>query len=114
MTNLWIDFEDAGTSGSGITRVWKVVNKEFGALLGTVRWYPGWRRYVFEPKAGTIFEQDCLRCIADFVVYQTVEHKQARKAAKHEQAHQGVGTAQGDSRPTAQEAAQVPRHPHRG
>ncbi len=78
----WIEFEDVGASKSGITRKWQVVSKESDGCLGWVVWYPQWRRYAFLPKGGTIFEEECLCDIADFIEHQTIEHKKARKAAK--------------------------------
>jgi hypothetical protein len=82
----WIKFEDCGQSKSGKTRIWRVmpigasdVSKP-GALLGHVSWYSGWRKYVFAPNVNTVFEQDCLRDLADFCERVTKEHKESRHA----------------------------------
>ena len=71
----WIEFEDAGTTPSGKTRVWWVVSKENRGTIGQVRWDARWRKYVFAPTGGTIYEQQCLRDIATFIEEKTCEHK---------------------------------------
>ena len=71
----WIRFEDAGTTTSCKTRRWSVVSKEQGVELGTIDWFPRWRKYVFNPAYGTCYEQDCLRDIARFIEERTREHR---------------------------------------
>jgi hypothetical protein len=44
-----------------------------------VRWFSRWRKYAFYPGRETVFEEDCLREIADFCETRTREYKQARK-----------------------------------
>jgi hypothetical protein len=79
---IWIRFEDSGPSRSGKTREWDVLPFEGnGRELGTIKWYGPWRKYCFCPVANVVFEQDCLRCIADFCAAKTAEHK--RKAVTH-------------------------------
>lgn len=72
----WIVFNICGDTGK--TKMWEVVSKEGGDRLGLVKWYPGWRRYCFFPAPNTIFEQDCLRDIAQFCENRTAIHKQIR------------------------------------
>lgn len=60
------------------TKVWEVYSgKEIfeSALLGTVKWYGSWRKYAFFPEAQTLFEQQCLRDLADFCEKQTTNHR---------------------------------------
>lgn len=60
------------------TKRWAVTTLD-GTPLGQVRWYNPWRRYCFMPQDHTcVFEQVCLREIADFVETKTREHKEAR------------------------------------
>lgn len=75
-----IRFADMGKSDSGKTHVWAVVEKQNGEALGVVKWYGPWRGYCFWPKPWeqTIFEQVCLREIADFIVARTAEHRQSQ------------------------------------
>ena len=75
----WLTFEDKGLlHPKAKTKLWLVLANET-ELLGTVQWYAPWRRYAFYPLAGTVFEQDCLRRIADFVTDQTKAHKINRR-----------------------------------
>lgn len=75
----WIRFLDAGRSASGKTRVWLVAEKNNGPALGRVEWFARWRRYAFAPFPDTVYEQDCLRDIAEFCEYETKMHKQRRE-----------------------------------
>lgn len=73
----WITFSHAGRSKSGKTEIWIVHPKDNPhATLGMISWYSPWRKYVFSPAPGTVFEEDCLRTIAEFVEAQTRQHKQ--------------------------------------
>jgi len=58
-----------------LTDVWAVFAIQGDEFLGEVKWYSGWRRYVFEPDADAIFEQDCLRDIAGFLETATAVQK---------------------------------------
>ena len=58
------------------TKVWRVVSKYETGQLGWIGWYAPWRKYSFYPEAGTLYEQVCLREIADFCERKTKEHKQ--------------------------------------
>lgn len=64
------------------TKRWLVVEKSTRATLGVVRWYGAWRRYAFEPQPSTVWEQDCLRAVAEFIEEKTREHKEAKQAEK--------------------------------
>jgi hypothetical protein len=43
--------------------------------LGWVAWFSRWRKYAFYPKPETVYEEDCLRDIAEFCEAKTKEHK---------------------------------------
>lgn len=80
----WLEFSKAGTSESGKTIVWwlyssKEDNIHTGLHLGEIRWRGAWRKYAFFPEPDTVFEQDCLRDIAQFCEDKTREHKEAKK-----------------------------------
>jgi hypothetical protein len=62
------------------TDVWHVWNLGESAHLGVVKWYGPWRKYAFFPAAETLYEQDCLRDIAEFVESETVQHRKGRRA----------------------------------
>ena len=68
---------------TGKTLVWAVETLEDGAKIGEIRWFGRWRKYAFWPN-DAIFEQVCLREIADFIEAQTKEHferKRKRRSA---------------------------------
>lgn len=68
-----------------LTDTW-VVNDKYGNHLGQVSWFNHWRRYVFAPNASTIFEQVCLRDIAQFIEERTSERKQPKKVEAQSEA----------------------------
>jgi hypothetical protein len=70
----WVQFTDERPSPSGKTKGWHV-RTTGGVLLGYIFWRAPWRKYVFAPAADTIYEEDCLRDIADFIDTKTTEHK---------------------------------------
>lgn len=62
------------------TKVWEIYTKDDNILLGRVGWFTSWRKYCFSPiiKQGEyqVYEQQCLRDIADFVEEQTKLQKE--------------------------------------
>lgn len=61
------------TSKTGKTHFWQVAN---GAIvLGCVKWFARWRKYAFFPAPETVFEQVCLRDIAQFCEDRTREQR---------------------------------------
>lgn len=82
----YLHIEFRGHSDSGKTRIWVVRAKEGGGRLGTIAWYSPWRGYVFEPGHGQlVFEQRCLRDLADFLETATRAQRQ-QAAARRSQA----------------------------
>ena len=75
----WIRFDELAQAPHRHTRMWDVRTKA-GVPLGVVRWYGGWRRYCFLPDELTVYEQDCLRDIANFCETRTRERKEALDA----------------------------------
>jgi len=50
------------------TKIFSVVNKIYGAALGSVKWYAPWRKYCFFADfAGIVFDTGCLADIQDFI-----------------------------------------------
>lgn len=56
------------------TKRWTVESKD-GVPLGTVAWFSHWRKYTFQPYGATIYEQTCLREVAEFIELRTKEHR---------------------------------------
>lgn len=71
----YIEFHDVGVSESGKTRRFEVRDRS-GMKLGWVSWYPRWRKYIYQPAPRTVYEEVCLREIAEFVQSETKMHKQ--------------------------------------
>ena len=71
----FIVFQQQGTSASGLTKVWWVLNTG-GNILGQVSWYAPWRScwYTTSPNVG--LDAACLREIADFCENETRAHKE--------------------------------------
>jgi len=64
----WITFRPRGIRHDH--DAWYVMAVKDGAILGFIEWYPKWRRFVFLPDyrpSVFVFEQDCLRDIANFI-----------------------------------------------
>lgn len=81
----WIVFVDEGVPSGAKTRVYRVQTKaDFATaaseptILGTVKWFTRWRKYAFFPCIQTVYEQKCLRDIANFCETVTREHKAKR------------------------------------
>jgi len=54
--------------------IWDVRDKREGAKIGEVKWFGRWRKYAFFP-FDAIFEEVCLRDIADFIERETSAQK---------------------------------------
>lgn len=76
----YITFEDIGTTPTGKTRIWNIWSKTDDSLIGQIRWHGAWKRYCFFTGEASIFEQDCLRHISEFIVERTNEHRAMKKA----------------------------------
>ena len=67
-----IQFGTPEPSKSGKTKVWQVMAITDpwylvdDCSIGEIKYRATWRRYAFFPKPDTLYEQDCLRLIADF------------------------------------------------
>ena len=70
----YIRFSLSEDQPKGKTHIWDVTAKA-GDLLGKVRWFGRWRKYSFFPATNCIFEDICLRDIAEFLKWATHSHK---------------------------------------
>lgn len=59
------------------TEIWTIHSKS-GGCLGSVVWYPNWRKYVFFPNTDTIWDQKCLSEITVFLEKVNKNHKQPK------------------------------------
>lgn len=78
-TPKWIKFDVAFLpDAKRKTTIW-IVRSLGNVDLGSIHWHGAWRKYCFFPKPETVFEQDCLRDIADFCQEQSKLHREAKK-----------------------------------
>ena len=49
------------------TKVYAVQSRSDGDILGEIKWYFGWRQYVFFPADDTIWSRGCLQEIVSFI-----------------------------------------------
>jgi hypothetical protein len=63
----WLEFEKTQRDKGKKTDFFYVNNKATNVTVGAIRWYGGFRKYVFEPNANTIFDASCLADIALFL-----------------------------------------------
>ncbi len=63
-----------------------IVRNKYDETLGSIHWITHWRKYVFAPAPGCVFEEDCLRDIAQFIEERTNVYKIARQIIRY-QAH---------------------------
>lgn len=73
----WITFDELDPAPK--TRRWQVTNRATSEALGTISWFGRWRKYAFHPAPGMVFEEVCLRDIAEFCAVRTAEHRAAAK-----------------------------------
>lgn len=71
----WIEFERYPPKEGMKTSLWIVKTKEDSVSLGLIKWFSRWRTYAFFPANGTVYEDDCLRDIAEFIEARMLERK---------------------------------------
>ena len=76
----WLTIQEAHFTGK--TYIWHVFATEGGERLGQIKWFGRWRKYCFFALDHTVFEQDCLRDLADFIEARTKEHRKRKREAK--------------------------------
>jgi hypothetical protein len=77
----WLAVEER-LSESGKTSIFALSPIAGGRPVGFIGWYGPWRKYALQPEPDTVFEQDCLRAIADFCEAKTRAHREQLKAAR--------------------------------
>lgn len=86
----WIEFLLAPRKPNRILDAWFVVPAKEKpdssgvaqvAPLGEIKFVGGWRRFAFFPYGNTLYEQDCLRDIADFCEARTKAWRQGKQKA---------------------------------
>jgi len=77
MINKYVKFSFVRDSKTGLTKIWDIKSNE-NILLGKVKWFGQWRKYVFFPEDDTIFDNLCLNEIKIFIEEETENHKKTR------------------------------------
>lgn len=66
------------------TNIYEVLTED-NTKLGEIRWFGRWRKYCFYPWTQTIYEETCMRDIAQFIEEETLTQRKIaankRKAA---------------------------------
>jgi hypothetical protein len=73
----YLRFDLVGPSTTGKTRIWQLTDLKYGAACGFVKWYGGFRKYVFEPFDSSYWDSDALEMIAAFLREQNRQHRYA-------------------------------------
>jgi hypothetical protein len=71
----WIKFHELNMRDGRKTKVWAVLTIDGLTVLGHVQWFAPWRKYAYFPKKDTIYEQDCMRVLSQFIEAETSNHK---------------------------------------
>ena len=82
----YIELADCNWSASGKTKIWSVMQigvEGFRLKLGEIRWQASWRRYAFFPQVCTVYDESCLRTLADYCQMKTQDHREARGSTMH-------------------------------
>lgn len=78
-----IAFRNLGNYWGGVehkTNEYEVCEKKNArAILGHISWFARWRKYVFEPEKGTVYEETCMRDISQFIEEETALQKESAK-----------------------------------
>jgi hypothetical protein len=61
------------------TKTWEIQERNTHCPLGGIMWYAPWRKYAAFFSASTVYEEACLREVADFCERKTREHRTTRK-----------------------------------
>lgn len=71
-----------GVGGREKTNTYEVIAKTGSLPLGQISWFGRWRKYAFDPLPETVYEETCLRDIAQFIEEETKNHRAVKKAEK--------------------------------
>lgn len=86
MSKKFLEFVDQGKIPGRSTKFWWVKSANSGQLLGEIKYFVHWRKYIFQPGGvdpaiGVIFDDKCLTEIAEFC-RQVNQQKRLRGSVK--------------------------------
>lgn len=70
----WLLFEENPPKTK--TRVFRVISRNQGRVLGEIAWFWRWRQYAFFPNPETVFNAECLTDIKEFCEGLMAERKE--------------------------------------
>ena len=73
----WINIVEVPNPGRK-TKKFEIHSKEDDSSIGIIKWYGPWRKYCFFPLSETVYEQVCLRDIAQFIEEETRRYRKNR------------------------------------
>lgn len=65
------------------TKKYSIINKDYGGIIGVIKWYGPWRKYSFFPAPNCIFETQCLKDITSFIEKLMNDRKLEKQNANH-------------------------------
>ena len=71
MKEKWIEFEHYPPKQGKKTSLWIIKTKTDKLTIGLVKWHSAWRKYAFFPIQDSIWEEDCLKDISEFMEEET-------------------------------------------
>jgi hypothetical protein len=75
----YITFTEVADTGK--TKVFRIETNDRNRYnLGIIKWFPAFRKYSFFPANSSIFEQDCLKDIIDFMADLTEKRRLAKSS----------------------------------
>lgn len=84
VTRVWISFKLNDRRLKAKTDTWEVWSLDEAMHLGQIRWLSPWRKYCFFPASETIWEEDCLRFVAEFIESETEKHRKGKRSFPQE------------------------------
>ena len=74
----FIFFYNHGSIEGRKTNSYSVMTLE-NIKLGQIKWFSNWRKYCFYPQQDTVYEEVCLKEIAEFIQQETYNYKKNRE-----------------------------------
>lgn len=75
----FLNFVEQPNTDGRKTKVWKILSGSSNGILGSISFYPQWRKYVFFPVGQTCFDDSCLTEISTFLTAETSRWRYAKK-----------------------------------
>lgn len=83
MESKYLTFEEQYITGHKLS-IYTVKNKQSDIVLGTIKFYGAWRKFVFEPSEAVIFDASCLNDIVFFLNDKTIDWRNSLNTSSKE------------------------------